>query len=186
MDLSPDKREILEALLLHEKPVKAAQVAKEIAKDPRAVQMHLIGLTRMDYADSPEKGQYKISINGKKALGLPEDTLDVASAILSQKPNAAFHFYAGIGKPLQVYAKSLTDFCDKIEQVSLDSVEFHMNRGDFEAWFKSLGDLELTKKTALLKERKFSGEELRAKIRETARNRCEALSRIAGLPAPFQ
>ena len=179
MDLSPVKREVLEALLFHEKPVKAVQVAQEAGKEARVVQMHLIGLVRMGYARSPEKGAYLISAEGKKALGLTEITKENATAILSQKPNEkAFHFYAGIGKPLQVCASSLLDFCKKIEQVNSDSVEFHISRGDFEAWFKSLGDLELTKKIALLKEKKLSGEELRRKIQEIVQGRCMELSKM--------
>ena len=179
MDLSPVKREVLEGLLLHEKPVKAAQVAQETGKEARVVQMHLIGLVKMGYAETPEKGAYLISTEGKNALGLPEITKENAPAILSQKSNEkAFHFYAGIGKPLHIYANSLLDFCNKIEKVSLDSVEFHMNRGDFEAWFKSLGDLELSKKIGLLKEKKLTGEELSKKVLEIVQTRCRALSKI--------
>ena len=106
-------------------------------------------------------------------------------AILAQTPrDKAFHFYAGIGKPLNLYAHDLLEFCNKIGNVNTDSIEFHMNRGDFEAWFKALGDLELAKKTALLKERKLSAEELRQRIRETLENRCIALSKMAGQTVP--
>jgi hypothetical protein len=185
MDLSPVKREILEALLLHDKPVKAAQAAKETAKDPKVVQMHLIGLTRIGYASSPEKGCYIISGEGKKILGLHEVTKEKALAILAQTPrDKAFHFYAGIGKPLNIIANDLLDFCDKIAKVNIDSVEFHLNRGDFEAWFKGIGDAELTKKASLLKERKVTGEELRGKLREMVENRCIMLSKMVGEKVP--
>jgi hypothetical protein len=185
MDLSPVKCEILEALLLHDKPVKAAQVAKETSKDPKVVQMHLIGLTRTGYAKSPEKGCYIITEEGKKNLGLPEITKDKALAILAQtQRDKAFHFYAGIGKPLNLIANDLLDFCDKIAKVNADSLEFHLNRGDFENWFKSLGDAELTKKTELLKKRKVTGEELRGKLREMVENRCIMLSKMVGEKVP--
>jgi hypothetical protein len=185
MDLSPVKREILEALLMHDKPVKAAQVAKETAKDPKVAQMHLIGLTRMGYANSPEKGSYVITEEGKKALGLPEVTKEKALSILAQTPREkAFHFYAGIGKPLNLYAYDLLEFCDKIAKVSVDPVEFHVNRGDFEAWFVCLGDAELAKKTALLKEKKVVGEELRRRLREIVEERCLVLSKKVGHAVP--
>ena len=180
MDLSPVKCEVLEALLLHDKPVKAAQLAKEMQKDFPAIQMHLIGLTKMGYVDSPQKGQYLISANGKKALEMPEPTKEKALAILaSVHREKAFHFYAGIGKPVNIYAHNLPEFFDKVDQVKLDSVEFHLSRGDFEAWFKSLGDMELAKKTALLKTRKMKPEEMKAKLRELVESRCLELSKIA-------
>jgi hypothetical protein len=185
MDLSQIKREILEALLLYEKPVKAVQVAKETGKEFPAVQMHLIGLVKMGYAESPQKGHYVISGNGKKVLGLPEVAKENALTILAQTPrDKAFHFYVAIGKPLNLYAHDLLDFCSKIGNVNADSIEFHMDRGDFEAWFKALGDLELAKKTALLKERKLLGEELRQRFRETLENRCIALSKLTGKTVP--
>lgn len=187
MDLSPAKCEILEALLLHDKPVKAAQLAKDMGKEFPAVQMHLIGLVKMGYAESPQKGQYIISANGKKALGLPETTKETAQKILAKTPpERAFHFYAGIGKPLNIYVHDLLEFCDKVSQVKAESVEFHLSRGDFEAWFKSLGDLELAKKTALLKKKKMEAEEFRVKLRELVEARCMVLSKIVGHSAPSQ
>ena len=177
MDLSPAKHEILEALLLHDKPVKAAQLAKDMGKEFPAVQMHLIGLVKMGYAESPQKGQYLISANGKKALGLPETTKEKAKKILAKTPpEKAFHFYAGIGKPLNQSVHSLQEFSDKIATIKVETVEFHLNRGDFEAWFNSLGDMELSKKIALLKGKKLAGEELRSKLRDIVETRCTALA----------
>ncbi len=120
MELSPTKREILEALLIQEKPVKAAQLAKEMGKEFPATQMHLIGLTRMGYAQSPQKGNYSISLNGKKALELPEVTKEKALTILASTPSEkAFHFYMGIDKPLNVQVHDLLEFCDKLNQITL-------------------------------------------------------------------
>lgn len=179
MDLSSVKREVLEALWLHDKPVKAAQVAKETTKDPKVVQMHLIGLTRMGYAKSPEKGSYIITEKGKEALGLPEISKEKALSILEQTPREkAFHFYAGIGKPLNLYAHDFIEFCDRLDKAGVDSVEFHASRGDFEAWFTALGDVELARKTALLK-KKLSGTALQARLRELVSNRCIELSEKA-------
>ena len=70
MDLSQIKCEVLEALLLHQNPVKAEQVAKEMGKERPAVQMHLIGLTKAGYVQSPLKGQYLISEEGKESAWL--------------------------------------------------------------------------------------------------------------------
>jgi hypothetical protein len=187
MSLSPAKNEILENMLLDDRPLKATQIAKEMGKEFPAVMMHIIGLTRMGYASSSEKGLYAITEKGKKALGMPEINTENAKAILAYAPHdKSFHFYASLGKPLSLHAHSLQDFCDKISKVSVDSIEFHTNRGDFEAWFAGLGDLELKKKAALLKEKKVVGEELRKRLQEMVEKRYIVLSKIAGQAIPLK
>jgi hypothetical protein len=52
-----------------------------------------------------------------------------------------------------------------------------MNRGDFEAWFVGLGDAELAKEVALLKEKNMAGEELRKSLHDIVGNRFIALTR---------
>lgn len=171
MSLSPVKLEVLETMLLLDKPMKATQIAEEVGRKFPPVMMHLLGLIRMGYVDSPEKSLYIIAANGKKTLGIPEISKETAQTILADAPqDKAFHFYAGIGKPLDCHAHSLPDFCYKILKISTESLEFHLNRGDFENWFTSLGDMELAKKIALLKEKTLTGEELRSKLYEIAEN----------------
>jgi len=177
MELSPVKREILETVLLHDKPVKATQVAKEAGREFPSVMMHLIGLTRMRYTQSPQKGHYLITTEGKKALGIPQIEKANAQTILAPAPrDKAFHFYLDVGRPLNLYAQGLQDFCEKIAKANVNSVEFHVNRGDFQAWFTCIGDAELAKKAALLKDKKLPGEELRTKFAELVNNRCAELA----------
>ena len=176
MSLSPVKLEILEIMLLQDKPERAAQIAAETGKKFPSVMMHLLGLVRMGYACSPEKGLYTINERGKKVLGIPVIDKETANTILAETHDKAFHFYAGIGKPLNVYAYSFRDFCDKILRISVASVEFHFNHGDFESWFTGLGDVELVRKIALLKEKRLVGEELRAKLRQIVEDRCVVLA----------
>jgi len=179
MDLTSIKREILEAVLLHNKPVKATIIAKEMGKEFPAVMMHLIDLTRKGFTQSPRKGHYLITENGKKAIGLLQPNKVTATKILAQvSPENAFHFYIDIGKPLNIYAMGLKDFCEKITKVDTNSIEFHVKRGDFEEWFKCLGDAELAKKTALIKARKLSGEELQVKLVDIVENQYIALSKM--------
>jgi len=179
MSLSPVKLEILETMLLHDKPARVAQIAEETGQKFPTVMMHVIGLTRMGYAFSPEKGVYAITERGKKALGIPEIGKENAKTILADAHDKAFHFYAGIGKPLNCYAYSLKDFCDKIQKISVDSIEFHLNRGDFESWVTALGDAELAKKTALLKEKRLVGKELHTSLHEIVENRYIVLATSA-------
>jgi hypothetical protein len=187
MSLSPIKHEILAAMLLLDKPKKATQIAKEVGKQFPSVMMHIIGLARMGYTISPEKGLYSLTEKGKKNLGIPEINSENARAILSDmSQDKPFHFYAGLGKPLSLQAHGLQDFCDKIPKVSAESIDFHISRGDFESWFAGLGDVELAEKTALLEGKKIVGEELRGRLMEIVKNRCRALSNLTGhaiLPA---
>ena len=176
MNLSPVKIEILETMLLQDKPERAKQIAAETGKKFPSVMMHLLGLIRLGYVYSPEKGLYAINERGKKILGIPEIDKAAAKAILADTHDKAFHFYAGIGQPLNVYANSLRDFCDKIMKISVDSVEFHFSHGDFESWFTGLGDVELVRKTAFLKEKRLAGEELRTRLRQIVENRCVVLT----------
>jgi hypothetical protein len=179
MRLSPVKRLVLETMWVLDKPKKAVEIAKEVGLGFPSVMMHIIGLAKIGYVTTPEKGYYVITEEGKNALSFPEIDGEKAQQILAYLPvEKSFHFYADVGKPLNVFAASLQDFCDKILKLDIGSIEFHTNRGDFEAWLTALGDVELARKTLLIKERKVSGEELRKKIYETVKHRCEELSKI--------
>ncbi|HIJ08349.1 TPA: hypothetical protein HA274_03260 [Candidatus Bathyarchaeota archaeon] len=80
--------------------------------------------------------------------------------------------------PLNLFADGIQDFLDKIPEVPMQSLEFHLNREDFEKWFDCLGDVELSKKTAILRDRKISGEQLREMLREIVASRYAALSKL--------
>jgi hypothetical protein len=183
MSLSSIKQEILETMLLQERPMKAMEIVKETKKEFPPTMMHLLGLTRMGYVSTPEKGFYIITAKGKEALGLPETNKEKATAILAYSPHdKAFHFYCDVGKPLNLHAHNLRDFANKIEKADTASIEFHIKRGDFEAWFTGLGDKELAKKIALLKQRNVVGENLRRQLHEIVMQRYIALAKLAGQP----
>ena len=184
MSLSPLKQEILESMLLNEKPVRAMEIAKETKKEFPQVMMHILGLIRMGYVSSPEKGQYIIAEKGKDALGIPETTKEKATAILAYAPHdKAFQFYLGIGKPLNLHAHNIRDFAIKLTKADLASIEFHTKRGDFEAWINGIGDIELVKKIGLLKQRNVVvGEELRNQLHEIVQQRYIALAKLADQP----
>jgi DNA-binding MarR family transcriptional regulator len=187
MSLSPIKQEILETMLLNEKPLKAMEIAKETKKEYQPVNMHLLGLIKMGYVSLPEKGLYAITEKGKKAIGITETTKEKAAAILAYAPHdKAFNFYATVGKPLSLHAHNLRDFPNKLEKADLASVEFHMQRGDFEAWFKGLGDEELVKKTALLKKKNLVGEDLRKQLHNVVELRYLELAKLSGQPIPTE
>jgi hypothetical protein len=185
MSLSPIKQEILETMLLNEKPLKAKEIAKETKKEFQPVNMHLLGLIKMGYVCLPEKGLYVITEKGKRVLGIPETTKEKAAAIIAYAPHdKAFNFYVTFGKPLSLHAHNLRDFANKLDKADTASVEFHMQRGDFEAWFKGLGDEELAKKTVLLKKKNIVGEDLRTQLRGLVEQRYFELAKLAGQPLP--
>jgi predicted transcriptional regulator len=179
MSVSPVKRLILETMWVLDKPAKATEIAKDTGVNFPSVMMHIIGLTRLGYAVSSEKGFYCITEKGKKTLGLPDIDQEKASEILAYMPmEKSFQFYADYGKPLGIHAASLQDLCEKIMAIDPGSIEFHTNRGDFEAWFNGLGDVELARKALLVREQKMFGEELRRKIYDVVKNRCEELAKV--------
>ena len=178
MSISPVKRLVLETIWLLDKPATAKDIAKEAGLGFAPVMMHILGLAKMGHVETPEKGFYIITESGKKVLGLPDMSKEKAGEILKYLPmEKSFHFYADIGKPLNVHATSLSDFADKIQKIDLSSIEFHVTRGDFEAWFNALGDAELARKTLLVREEKIAGEDLRKKLYEIVKNRCDLLTR---------
>jgi predicted transcriptional regulator len=183
MSLSPIKQEILETMLLNEKPLKAMDIAKEAKREYQPVNMHLLGLIKMGYVNLPEKGLYALTEKGKRALGIPEITKEKAASIIAYAPHdKAFNFYSTVGKPLSIHAHSLRDFANKLDRADIVSVEFHMKRGDFENWFRGLGDEELAKKTALLKKKNLVGEDLRKQLHEISEQRYLELAQLSGQP----
>ena len=170
MSLSPIKQEILETMLLFEKPQKATEIAKEANKEFQPTMMHLLGLQKMGFVNSAQKrDSTSITQQGKRILGLPEVNKEKAADIIAYQPHdKSFEFYATIGQPLHIHAHSLKDFANKLDRADFGSVEFHAKRGDFESWFKGLGDEELAKKITLLKQRNGTGEEFRHRLDTTS------------------
>ncbi len=76
----------------------------------------------------------------------------------------AFYFYRGIGQPLGASSRSLGEFAAVVKDVDPSSVKFHVERGDFESWFKMLGDKSLADQVAALRGKNISPDELRGKV----------------------
>jgi Mn-dependent DtxR family transcriptional regulator len=185
MSLSPIKQEILETLLLNSKPMKPVDIAKETNKEFKMVTGHLLGLAKAGAVKVPEKGSYIITDIGRKALGIQEVTKEKAVQIIAYAPHdKSFIFYAELGKPLNIHAHSLRDFANKLEKIDASAIGFHVKRGDFEAWFIGLGDLELAKKTALLKQKNLAGEDIRKHLHGIVEQRYIELAKLSGQTVP--
>jgi predicted transcriptional regulator len=83
-----------------------------------------------------------------------------------------FYFYTGIGQPTGFAAKSLKDFYEIVKQVTIDSLEFHLYREDFENWMKTaLKDALFAGEFAKMRKAKLKGENLRKEIIKAAEAR---------------
>lgn len=158
------------------RPMGLKEIVKETDLKIRSANMHLLGLRRAGYVFTPEKGSYLLTDSGKEMIGFPRVDEELARKILRKlPPRNAFYFYLDIGKPLGINSDSLDDFCEKIRSINVNSIEFHVARGDFELWVHFLGDVELAKRLRGIKEAGLSGEVLRDKIHEIVKARCEEL-----------
>lgn len=95
---------------------------------------------------------YSLTEKGKNALKI---SLQVAE-------DKAFRFYAGVDKPLGFSAHSIEEFYQAIKQVTVDVIDFHLYRGDFERWVEEvLQDEVLADEVDELEGYGLNGEELR-------------------------
>jgi hypothetical protein len=86
----------------------------------------------------------------------------------------AFYFYENVGKPTGQSAKSLSDFLKVVDTIKLESLQFHVERKDFQAWFKeTLKDNELAEKIESIAPK--NDEQLRARIHGVVEQRLQKL-----------
>jgi alpha-amylase len=119
----------------------------------------------------------------------PMDAFAVANALLldfetrvrlaSLTANEPFLFHRGVGKEnfTGVMAWSLKGFANALKTVDIKALEFHVRRGDFDAWAEhSLQDEVLYLDLAKIKSAKLKGQELRDALVKTATKRFNNLS----------
>jgi hypothetical protein len=82
--------------------------------------------------------------------------------IVSQ--DQAFYFYRQVGQPATSFARSLVEFSQIVQGIDPVSVQFHIERGDFERWFRSLGEYQLAIQIGGLRGRNVSPQELRTEL----------------------
>ena len=180
MSASKIRGKILMELWAAGKPMTIQGISEKAGLTSSSTIEYLEGLIKAKYVSVPQEQYYALTNLGKQALGLPKVDKKLALNILSPiSVEKAFHFYYGLNQHSGVYADSLKDFVDKIQNVDLKCIEFHIPRKDFELWIRSLGDLELSKKLELLRMRHLSGENLRKEVYETVKSRYEELTKIS-------
>jgi hypothetical protein len=89
----------------------------------------------------------------------------------------AFYFYKAIGAPTGSAARNLSDFVNVLKEIDLMSIQFHLGRGDFENWIKTLGDQKLARQVSALKKTNLQGENLRLRLLDNVKSRLDELKK---------
>jgi len=104
--------------------------------------------------------------------GITENGRAILKAFTPVPRDMEFHFYTGIGQSTGFAAKSLKDFYEIVKQVAIDSLEFHLYRGDFESWIQTaFNDAAFAEELTKMEKAKLKGENLRKEIIKVAEAR---------------
>ncbi len=79
----------------------------------------------------------------------------------------SFYFYSGIGNYTGQRAASLEEFLEKVKTIDAETLEFHLQRRDFEKWFKEVWGLELSDEMSKIRKLSPKGEALRTRLYDT-------------------
>jgi hypothetical protein len=90
---------------------------------------------------------------------------------------APFYFCVDIGDYTGLSAASYEDFLASIKKVEAKSLNFHLERGDFEKWVSDiLKDEELAKEIGELRSQKLRGRALRNRLHSIVSKRHKELA----------
>jgi len=117
--------------------------------------------------------------------GGPSEAFVVFSRILSDfearvllPARGEFRFFYGFARPTEWAARNLYEFRDALKTLGVESIEFHIQRGDFERWIREvIGDKTLANRIAKVSREKFYGEKLRKKVLAILNARLRELER---------
>jgi hypothetical protein len=103
---------------------------------------------------------------------------ETASKILRTVPREkAFYFFTSIGNYTGTSASSLKEFMDRVNEVNVKSVEFHLYRGDFDKWIDEvLLDPELAGDVRRIQRLNLTGDSLRNQLYATVSRRLKRLT----------
>ncbi len=94
-----------------------------------------------------------------------ETSLRILRSVPREK---AFYFFTSIGNYTGESAASLKEFMEKINEVNVKSLEFHLYRGDFEKWLAEVLEYrELADEIRKLQRINLAGDALRNQLYTT-------------------
>ena len=88
-------------------------------------------------------------------------TRDNASDKVAREPYPGFFFYSEEEKYTGYSAHNIEEFSEAIRSVSLQSIEFHLERKDFENWLNYISQKNLAQQFKAIRESMKTGDELR-------------------------
>lgn len=95
----------------------------------------------------------------------------------------AFYFFTSIGNYTGESASSLDEFLQKVKEVDIKSLEFHLFREDFEKWTaQTLGDDKLAGEIKILRGLKATGNTLRDRLYYVVSRRLKELKGSVSSP----
>lgn len=113
-----------------------------------------------------EKDYVKLHLELESLLARVER--ERATTVLGRE--AVFYFSLEVGRYTGLSASSLDEFFKVLAIAPVQSLEFHLKRGDFEAWLKSIGLDDLASTFGALRKENMSGEALRSRILEVVQS----------------
>lgn len=107
-----------------------------------------------------------------------------ASKTLKSVPREkAFYFFTSLGNYTGMSAVSLKEFMDKVSDVDIKSLEFHLQRGDFQKWVEEvLQDNDLAWEIKRLQRFNLTGNALRNQLGLVVARRYKRLT-DSGVPS---
>ena len=91
-----------------------------------------------------------------------------------------FYFCDSSGRYLGRVAASLWEFREALDELPVDSLQYHLQRGDLERWLRDvLHDEELSRRVGKVSRRNLQGESLRQALLDVAISRFEELDNLA-------
>jgi predicted transcriptional regulator len=152
--LKEEQFKVLKALSEATSRMDINMFAKKVNLDPNQTIQKVQELAKEGFLQKVGNG-FGITTKGKAAL----------KAFVTVPEGMGFHFYYGINQPTDLTAKTLGEFYENTKQISADSLEFHLYRGDFENWLKdACKEPEFAQEIGVVKDADLKGEELRAEL----------------------
>lgn len=110
----------------------------------------------------------------EKGFGITEKGRNVLKLVTPVSEDMEFHFYTEIGENTGYSARSLEEFYELTKKIDVDSLEFHVSRGDFESWIREVfGESEFAEELSKIRKLQLKGENLREEILRTTETKFE-------------
>jgi hypothetical protein len=128
--------------------------ARKVNLDPNQTIQKVQELANEGFLQKVGSG-FGITAKGKAAI----------KAFMPVPEGMSFHFYNNINQPTDLTAKTLVEFYEDVKQASVNSLEFHIYRGDFENWLKdACKEPEFSKEIRMIEDAGLKDEELRTEL----------------------